>query len=96
MQRIFIRVDPSNTNIDCNARRRNGPISANPCWTGQVFPPAPRGEPQQILKRHCRSAIVLSGRAQHLFSTFKVFQFTINWKISQTDRAIPIAPQIRL
>jgi len=40
MQRIFIRVDISNTNIDCNERRRNGPISSNPYRTGQIFPPS--------------------------------------------------------
>ena len=38
MQRIFIRVDTSNTNIDCNERGRNGPISPNPCRTEQIFP----------------------------------------------------------
>ena len=40
MLSIFIRVDISNTNIDCNERRRNGPISTNPYRTGHIFPPA--------------------------------------------------------
>ena len=40
MQRIFIRVDTSNTNVYCNERRRNGTILANPCRTGHIFPPS--------------------------------------------------------